>query len=153
MSRFPSRFQLRPSPALAVLIVVAHAAAAASALLVLPALPGALLAAALLALGATIAWSRALLRGRKAVRALRVDGAGLQVELAGGERFGVELSTRRYVSRWLVTLPVRHPGRRTLLVTHDMLEPDSFRRLRLWALWGKLPVAAPPRAPAPGALP
>jgi hypothetical protein len=147
LSRPSSRFQLRPSPALAVLIVLAHAGAAGSALLVLPAPQGALLAAALLALGAALAWSRALLRGRDAVRALRVEGEALQLELAGGDSLGVELAARRYVSRWLVSLPIRRP-RRTVLVTRDMLEADSFRRLRLWALWGKLPVAAPPRAPA-----
>jgi hypothetical protein len=31
---------------------------------------------------------------------------------------------------------------RTILVTRDMLGASEFRRLRLWALWGKLPVAA-----------
>jgi hypothetical protein len=31
---------------------------------------------------------------------------------------------------------------RTVLVTRDMLTVEEFRRLRLWALWGKLPVAA-----------
>jgi toxin CptA len=153
LSRPSSRFQLRPSPALAVLIVLAHAGAAGSALLVFPAPQGALLAVALLALGATIAWSRALLRGRNAIRALRVEGEALRLELAGGDSLGVELSARRYVSRWLVSLPVRRPARRTILVTRDMLEPDSFRRLRLWLLWGKLPVAASPRAVADRPLP
>jgi hypothetical protein len=148
LSRSSSRFDLKPSPALAVLIVLAHAAAAWSALLALPSIQGALLASALLALGAVGAWTRALLRGRAAVRALVIEGEGLQVELAGGDRYGVELSERRYVSRWLVTLPIRRPARRTLLVTRDMLERDSFRRLRLWALWGRLPVANPPRLQA-----
>lgn len=153
MSRSSSRFQLEPSPTLAVLIVLAHAAAAWSAVLVAPSLPGALLGAALVALGAAAAWSRALLRGRGAVRALEVEGESLRVELAGGDSFGVELAGRRYVSRWLVTLPIRRPARRTVLVTRDMLAPDSFRRLRLWALWGKLPVVEAPRAEAGRALP
>lgn len=145
MSRASCRFQLGPSPWFALLIVVGHAAAAWSALLVLPGMHGVLLAAALLSLGGATAWSRALLRGRGALRALEIDGPALQVELSSGESFVAQLSERRYVSRWLVTLPIRRPARRTLLVTRDMLAPDSFRRLRLWALWGKLPVAAQPR--------
>jgi hypothetical protein len=140
-----SRFELKPSPLLAALIVSAHAVAAASALAVLPSLHGALLAAALVALGAAAAWGRALLRGRGAVRGLRIEGQALQLELARGDSLGVELGERRYVSRWLVTLPIRRPVRRTLLVTRDMLDPESFRRLRLWARWGKLPVAGSPR--------
>jgi hypothetical protein len=39
----------------------------------------------------------------------------------------------------MVTLPVRGPVRRTVLVSHDMLGAEEFRRLRLWALWGRLP--------------
>jgi hypothetical protein len=31
--------------------------------------------------------------------------------------------------------------RRTLLITRDMAGADAFRRLRIWALWGKLPAA------------
>jgi len=29
--------------------------------------------------------------------------------------------------------------KRTLLITRDMLGEEEFRRLRLWALWGRLP--------------
>jgi hypothetical protein len=54
----------------------------------------------------------------------------------------VELAERRHVSRFLVTLPVRRPARRTILVTRDMLEAEEFRRLRLFALWGRLPKVA-----------
>jgi hypothetical protein len=81
-----------------------------------------------LALGLAAAWSRALLRGPGAVRLL---------ELA--EAPPLAAARRRYVSRWLVTLPL---GSRTLLVTADMLAPREFRRLRLWALWGRLPGVA-----------
>ena len=122
------RLELRPSYALAALIVSAHAAAALSVLWLMPNAWGAALGAALLALGGASAWSRALLRGRAAVRVLEL----LADEPAGAAR-------RRYVSRLLVTLPL---GGRTLLVTADMLEPHEFRRLRIWALWGKLPAVA-----------
>jgi hypothetical protein len=37
---------------------------------------------------------------------------------------------------------VRRPARRTILVTRDMLEAEEFRRLRLFALWGRLPKVA-----------
>jgi toxin CptA len=135
------RFQLQPSLRLAAAILLAHAAAAWSAWIVLGGAAGVLLAAALASLGMAAAWSRALLRSRGSVRAILVAASGQQLELAGGESLPVELGERRYVTRWLVTLPVRRPVRRTILVTADMLDADSFRRLRLWALWGKLPVA------------
>jgi hypothetical protein len=122
------RLELRPSYVLAALIVAAHAAAALSVLFLMPNGWGALLGAALLALGGASAWRRALLRGRAVVRVLELSGDAP----AGAAR-------RRYVSRLLVTLPL---GRRTLLVTADMLEPHEFRRLRIWALWGKLPAVA-----------
>jgi hypothetical protein len=38
-----------------------------------------------------------------------------------------------------VVLPLLTPFRRTLLVTADMLDPAEFRRLRIWALWNRLP--------------
>jgi hypothetical protein len=122
------RFQLRPSRALAAALVAAHAAAGLAVFLLMKDALGAALGAALVALGVAAAWSRALLRGRDAVRSLELS----REALAG--RPG-----RRYVSRFLVTLPLRG---RTLLVTADMLEPREFRHLRIWALWGELPAVA-----------
>jgi hypothetical protein len=57
-------------------------------------------------------------------------------------RFTAELGERRSINRWMVALPVRRPRRRTILITRDMLSGEEFRRLRLWALWGKLPAVA-----------
>jgi hypothetical protein len=119
-------------------IVMLHAAAAASVLAVLPGLAGAALAAALFALGLAAAWSRALLGSRTSVRALELSSIEMTVELKDGRRFVAELGERRHVSRFMVTLPVRRPVRRTILVSRDMLEGEEFRRLRLWALWGKV---------------
>ena len=136
------RFTLAPSPLLALAIVALHAAAAGCVLAVLPGVAAALLALALFLLGLAAAWSRALLRSRASVRALEISGAALAIELAGGERITVEAAERRYVSRLAVTLPLRRP-RRTLLVTADMLPAAEFRRLRIWALWGRLPGVAP----------
>jgi hypothetical protein len=129
--------------------VALHAAAGLCVVAVLPGAAGGLLAAALLALGATAAWSRALLGSAGSVRRIELTGStpqqqgpGITLELASGERIVAELAERRYVTRFVVALPVRSPSRRTVLVTRDMLAADSFRALRLWALWGKTGVAS-----------
>ena len=141
------RLELSPSPRLALAILALHGAAAAAASVALPGMAGGLLAAALLALGAASAWSRALLRSSASVRAIELEGASVRLELSGGRRFAAELAERRYVSRLMVTLPVRRPARRTILVTRDMLRDDAFRALRIWALWGKLPGVAAKQLP------
>ncbi len=133
------RFELKQSYALAAVIVFAHAAAAASVLLCLDGTPAALLALALVLLGVASAWGRALLRSPSSVRVIEVDGARASLELATHERWQAEVAERCHVSRWLVTLPVTRPARRTLLVTRDMLDAESFRHLRLWTLWRRLP--------------
>jgi hypothetical protein len=138
----PLRLELRPSPTLAALILVAHASAAACAALVLPGAAGLLLAAALLGLGAASAWSRALLRSGSSIRWIEINPQDITLELAGGGRFSAQAAGRRYVSRWLVLVPLRPPSRRTILVTAGMLGPAAFRRLRLWALWGRVPPVA-----------
>ena len=104
-------------------------------------------AIALLLLGFAAAWSRALLRSRASVRALEISGPSLAIELAGGEKLPVEIAERRYVSRLAVSIQLRRP-RRTILVTADMLPAHDFRRLRIWALWGRLPGAAAAQLPA-----
>ena len=141
------RLTLIPSPLFALTIVGLHVAAAACVLAVLSGIAGMLLALALFLLGLAAAWSTALLRSRSSVRALEIAGPALTLELAGGERIAAEVAERRYVSRLAVTLPLRQP-RRTLLVTAGMLPAAEFRRLRIWALWGRLPgvAAAQPAA-------
>jgi hypothetical protein len=69
------------------------------------------------------------------VRAILL-GEGAAAELASGASFA--LRAGGHVSRFMVTLAARD-SRRHLLVSADMLDRESFRRLRLWALWGKLP--------------
>ena len=133
------RLELKPSPPLAGAILAAHAGAAGALLLVLPSLAGALLAALLFALGAASAWQRALLGPRTAVCGLEIDGADLTVVLRSGERAPALAAGRRYANRFLVLVPLLRPRRATILVTPGMLDADSFRRLRVWALWGKLP--------------
>ncbi len=142
------RLELKPSPLLAVAIVAAHAAAAAGALAAMPGFAGALIAAALAGLGAITAARRALLRTRGSVRVLELEGTGLTVCLAGGKRFAAEVAARRYVSRFIVILPLRPWTHGTILVTRDMVGGDAFRRLRVWALWGRLPLTSGPSAAA-----
>jgi hypothetical protein len=143
LSGSPSlRLQLSPSPAFATALVALHAGAALCILLVLPSVPGAALAICVTALGLAAAWSRALLKSASSVRAIELEAGGASFELAGGERFAAQLTERRYVSRFMVALPVRGRLRRTVLVTLDMLGEESFRVLRIWALWGKLPRVA-----------
>ena len=144
-----ARFELRRSPSLAAAIVAAHAAAAAGAYMVVPGMMGAALAIALLALGAAVAWSRALLRPSGAVRAMEIGGPQPVFRLANGESFAAEVAARRYVTRYLVALQLGRPLNRTLLVTADMLGAQEFRRLRIWALWNRLPRVAAKQLIAP----
>lgn len=71
---------------------------------------------------------------------LGYDG-GLTVRLRNGREASSTVAARRYVGRWLVILGLGELAgrRRTVLVARDMLAPETFRQLRLWALWGTLP--------------
>jgi len=131
-----TRFALLPSWFLAAAILGLHAAAAAATLIALPGWAGGALAAALAALGLSAAWSRALLRSPQSPRALVLNEKGIELETANGRIFSAPRGESRHVSRFMVTLPV---SGRTILVTRDMLGGEEFRRLRIWALWGRLP--------------
>jgi hypothetical protein len=134
------RLELKPSRSLAAAIIVAHGAAAVAAYIAVPGAMTALLSGLLLVLGIATAWRRALLAAGASIKVIEI-GANPAIELASGERFSAEVAARRYVTRYLVALPLRSPSRRTLLVTADMLDPQEFRRLRIWALWNRLPSA------------
>ena len=136
------RLELKPSRTFAAAIIVAHAAAAIAAYVAITGLMTALLAGMLFLLGLATAWSRALLAASSSVRVIEIGGPELAIELAGGARFHAQVAPRRYVTRYVVALPLTHPFRRMLLVTADMLSREEFRRLRLWALWKKLPGVA-----------
>jgi hypothetical protein len=143
------RLELAPSLPLALVLVGLHGAAAACLILVLPGIAGMLAGTLVMGLGLAAAWSRALLRSASSVRGLQL-GAAVQLRLASGEVLAAEAAERRYVGRHIVLLPMRRPVRRTILVTRDMLGPDSFRGLRIWALWGKLPAVAQAKLPVAG---
>lgn len=126
-----------------------HAAAAACVLAVLPGAPGGMLAALLLALGCAAAWDRALLRGARAPRAIEITADGrARLVLADGASAPLGALRGIGVGRHWVALRVGAPTRRGLLVTSGMLAAEPLRRLRLWALWQKLPGVAPGQLPA-----
>ena len=142
------RLELAPSVPLAAAILGGHAAAALCLAALLPGAAGLGAAALAVLAGAASARRRALLRGSSAVRAIELAGGRLELELASGESFPAELAERRYVGRVVVILRLRRPARGTVLVTRDMAGAQLFRRLRIWALWGKLPVVATKQLPA-----
>ena len=118
-----TRLALLPSRFLAAAILGLHMVAAGCVRLALPGWGGTALAAVLLVVGLLAARSRALLAAPSSPRTL-VLGDRLAVELLDGATLSGE---RRpgHVGRWLVT--------------RGMLGEEEFRRLRLWALWGRLP--------------
>jgi hypothetical protein len=127
-------------------MVGAHALAAGSIVSVHASPPALALALLVVALGAASAWDRALLRGRQSPRSLEVSSDGaLEVRLADGARLPAAGGTR-VVNRLLVALILRNSRRKSVLVVAGMLAPEEFRRLRLWALWGR-PGVAPAQLP------
>ena len=137
------RLELRASRAAAGVMLAAHLAGAACLAIVLSGVAAAGVALLLALLGTVTAWDRALHRGRGSVRSLelREDGAAL-LGLADGRQVAGTVAGRRNVNRWWVTLPLQGKSRRILVVTRDMVPAGDFRRLRLWALWGRLPNVA-----------
>jgi hypothetical protein len=124
---------------MAALILSAHLAGAACLAAVLPGASGAGAGLLVFLLGAVVAWDRALLRGRSSVRGVELgDGATAVFELADGRRLAGTVAARRNVNRWWVTLPLQGESRRIVVVTRDMLPAGDFRRLRIWALWGRI---------------
>ena len=142
------RLELRPSRALAAGLLGAHLAVAACLYLIVSGAAGLALAALAAGLGAATAWDRALLRGVRAPRIIELRGDGAAgVESASGWRCPVAGGGGRAGRRWVI-IALQGASRRSLLVTQDMLDAESFRRLRLWALWGRLPGAAATRLAA-----
>ena len=99
------------------------------------------LAALLVALGAAAAWSRALLRGASAPRAIEIAPSGeASLVRASGERARAQPVRGAGVTRAWVALRC---GRDGFLVCPGMLAPEPFRLLRLWVLWQRTPAVAP----------
>jgi len=138
----PLRLELRASRALAAAILALHAAAALSVLGVMGGLEGAGLSIGLMLVGALAARDRALLVGSRAVRALELGREGaFTAELANGVRIAGKAGARRHLGPWWVVVPLAGAPWAALVVK-GMLAPEAYRRLRVWALWGRLPASA-----------
>lgn len=145
------RLELRASPVLAVLAAVAHGAAAAVLWTYLPPQPGAAASFLVIVLAVYAIRDRALLCAETSWVRLELGREGAVRAIArNGEEFRGQVAARRYVSRWLVVLPLGGAswGRSTILVAHDMLAEGDFRHLRLWALWNALPASRAALRPA-----
>ncbi len=96
-----------------------------------------------LALGVTAACDRALLSTRRSPRAIEIAPSGeAYCTFASGESAPLAARRASAVTRHWVSLGLRGPWRRSLLIVSGMLTEDNFRLLRLWALWGRLPAVA-----------
>lgn len=139
----PVWLALTPSLAFAALIILAHGIAAACILTVLTGWLAAAAAVLVLGLGVAAAWDRALLRSAHAPRAIEILASGEAFcLLADGRACAIAPQHGAGVNRYWVTLALRESRRRSLLVVAGMLPQESFRLLRLWALWGRLPGVA-----------
>ena len=140
----PLRLGLAASPALAALIAAIHLAGASALLTVLTGWEGVALAALLLLLGGYAAWDRALLHSARSPRTLEIQPDGTAKCLfANGKSVALERLGSGLVTRHWVALRLHSRWRRSLFVAAGMLRPEDFRRLRLWALWGRWPIPAP----------
>jgi len=130
------------------LILILHSVAALCFLTVLTAWAGFAAALLIAVLGVAAARDRALLRSRRSPSVVEIRPTGEAVCLfANGDSAPVEAQGGSAVTRHWVSLRLRSPLRGSLLVVAGMLPGESFRLLRLWALWGKLPGVAQQQLP------
>jgi hypothetical protein len=126
------------------LILLTYTLAAGCFLTILKGWVGIALAILILALGAVAALDRALLRLTGSPRAIEIEPSGeARCILKNGDSSSIRALGAASVNRYWIALAMAAPTRRALLVTPGMLAPESFRLLRLWALWGRLPGVAP----------
>lgn len=139
------RLELGASNALAGALVLIHGTGAACLGWWIPGYAGPAMALLVLGLGAVSIFDRALLRNRASPSALELSADGaVTLESKDGRRQVCRAGARRYVGNRWVILDLSASPRRLLLVARDMLSPADFRRLKLWALWGRVPGAAHP---------
>jgi hypothetical protein len=129
---------------LAALVLILHVTAGMVILTVLTGWLAATGALLIIGLGAAATWDRALLASRRSLRAIEIlpSGEALCV-LADGGTAAIVPGRGNAVTRYWVSLRVHASWNRSYLVAAGMLPPASFRLLRLWALWGRLPAVAP----------
>ena len=139
------RVVLRPSRGVAIAVAAAHAAGAIGAVVGLPPLAAAL-AAAGVALSAAHQLRVVLHRAGAAIVAVEfaVDG---RCAVAGpdGEWRDARVVAAAVPASWLAVFGARDSTRatRAAVVVADSVDPDAFRRLRVWLRWGLPPAARP----------
>jgi len=82
--------------------------------------------------------SRALLRGPRAVRSLRLAGREIEAEDGNGRLRGGELRPGSFVAPWLTVVRWRPRGAwfdRSIALLPGMVDADAFRRLRVILRW------------------
>jgi len=138
MSAAPAlRFDLKPSPRLAGLFLVAHVLALAAAWVSLSGWPQALVGFGIL-LSGTGCLAEVLHRSSRAAVSLelREDGRASWRDRSGGWHEG-RLGGDRLVSGAFVVLGLDQAGRgrKWLVLMRDSASPEDFRRLRVWLRW------------------
>jgi toxin CptA len=131
--------RLAPSP-LGAWLVFAAALASLAVIAATPGLDGArILAATWVACGALEAvHSRALLRGQRGVRALRVRGNAIEIEDGLGRWRKGAIRAGSFVAPWLTIVRWRPEGARfdrTIAILPGMAGAEEFRRLRVELKW------------------
>ena len=136
----PLRLRLRSSPRLAAVLLAAHVAAAAALWASL--LPVALSIAGSMAVAASAAWSmrgHAFRSAPSSVVELELyEDCTLSAGTVDGRWVRCRLIGSSFVSRVLTVLNLRSEdawGVRSVLISADAVEPDAFRRLRVWLQW------------------
>ncbi len=138
----PLRLPLDGSWTLAAWAVAAHAAAAICVTLAWPAPAGFLVAVLLALLGTAASWRLVLLRASSSPGTLLLGAEGaFAVLLRGGRRIDSGPGVR-FVTGHCVVLRTGSAACPTVLVAAGMLGPADLRRLRVWALWGRVPRGA-----------
>lgn len=136
----PLRLRLRPSRRLAAVLCTAHGVAGA-ALWASP-LPGVLSIVGSMVVTASAVWS---VRGhafrsapRSVVELELYEDCTLSARTADGRWLQYRMVGSSFVSRVLTVLNLRTEGAwgvRSVLISADCVEPDAFRRLRVWLEW------------------
>lgn len=124
-------FALGPPRLLAAALLLAHGGAVVAAFL--SAIPVGYKIAILIALCASLVWQLRRLGGALSV-AIDENGA---CRIAGidGEHVG-QIADDSFVSSSLVILNIRAARRKSIVITPERLDADTFRRLRVFLRWG-----------------
>ena len=136
------RIAIRPSLRLTLLLCLAHAVAVGACLAVDMPVGLKLLVVLLIGLSCGHAlYGAALLRSRNAIVALEItEGGVLKFQTQSGEwRRGILLDSS-FVAPYLTVLNLKTDGTRLaryVVVMTDSVDPEEYRRLRVWLRWRK----------------